>query len=263
MAVARVDTAANVETSVEEVGVEFRNALMIQEHLDNEENDCPESPRSYKALRKTFPDSPRHELARFAVGWPKPPAAVQAYEEHLEWRKMSHVQELLKAREEVGEWISKGTFLGKDGSPVILMQIARTDGQIAAEVYFKALCCSIDEQISQVEKEFQRVTVLLDVRGGEGWPNPKPHELLPLLRISTRQLPLHYPGVLHRIILYPVPVAAALFTRMALAFVDSDTRSRITIITERCKGGFEKHLEEYVSRDSLPSYAWKRHPNLK
>lgn len=26
--------------------------------------------------------------------------------------------------------------------------------------------------------------------GGEGWPNPKPHELLPLLRISTRQLPL-------------------------------------------------------------------------
>ena len=26
-----------------------------------------------------------------------------------------------EAREEVGEWISKGTFLGKDGSPVILM----------------------------------------------------------------------------------------------------------------------------------------------
>lgn len=81
---------------------------------------------------------------------------------------------------------------------------------------------------------------------------------------------------------------------MALAFVDSITRSRICLISERSKGGFEKHLEEYVSRvagcgwrgwgvarasaemwmsrgcfaaerqgkESLPPYAWERHPNL-
>lgn len=237
-----------------------RNTETASEETAINELDCPESPASYVALRKAFHDAPRQELCRFAVGWPKAPAAVAAYEDHRKWREMSEPKQLFQAREQVPQWISKGRFLAKDESPVLLLQIARTDSKKAPELYFKALCCSIDEQLSG--SEFQRITVLLDVRGGAGWPNPKPHELLPLLRIATRQLPLHYPGVLHRIILYPVPVAAALFTRMALAFVDSITRSRICLISERSKGGFEKHLEEYVSKESLPPYAWERHPNL-
>mmetsp|Transcript_90040 Transcript_90040/g.143300 ORF Transcript_90040/g.143300 Transcript_90040/m.143300 type:complete len:308 (-) Transcript_90040:16-939(-) len=235
------------------------NAETASEETAINEQDCPDSPASYVALRKAFREAPREELSRFAVGWPKASAAVAAYEDHRKWREMSQ-DENLQAREEVPQWISRGRFLAKDESPVLLLQIARTDCKKAPELYFKALCCSIDEQLSG--SEFQRITVLLDVRAGAGWPNPKPHELLPLLRIATRMLPLHYPGVLHRIILYPVPVAAALFTRMALAFVDSITRSRVCLISERSKGGFEKHLEKYVSKESLPPYAWERHPNL-
>lgn len=246
------------------VGSNSTDLQLLDEKNKPEETSNVEGPSSWSMLQKSFPDSPKSELRRFADGWPKPNAAIKAYENHLAWRNLSKAEELEEARDELPEWISRGHFVAKDGSAAIFLQMARTDCQKPTELYFKALCCAIEEVVPRHDyvEQFEKITILIDTRGHLGWPNPKPHELLPLLRMCSRQLPLHYPGVMKRIVVYPVPLAAVLFARMALTFVDSLTRNRICLISERTKGGFEKSLEEYVSKDSLPPYARARHPNL-
>ena len=45
----------------------------------------------------------------------------------------------------------------------------------------------------------------------------------------------------------PAPAPSLPAEGMALAFVDSITRSRVCVISERTKGGFETELSEHVS----------------
>ncbi len=55
--------------------------------------------------------------------------AVQAYEEHLEWRKMSHVQDLRKV-----------TWLGRAGRPSRSRRAERSDGS-----WLQPLALGIDD----------------------------------------------------------------------------------------------------------------------
>ncbi|CAJ1393844.1 unnamed protein product [Effrenium voratum] len=216
-------------------------------------------PPSQALLLEAFPDAPPAELRRFARGWPEGPAALKAYGDHLSW--WAEGQPFEEAHSSVpGNWLTRGG-LASDGSKVLLMQVACTDTNLAPEVYFKALCYTLEELVPREDGESQ-ITLLLDTRGGAGWLNPKATELLPLLRICARQFPPNYPGVLRRIIVYPVPVACSLFARMALAFVDAWTRDHIVLISERVSGGWANVLRDYVSRNNIPEHALSRHSSL-
>ncbi|CAE7519665.1 unnamed protein product [Symbiodinium sp. CCMP2592] len=201
----------------------------------------------YAKLRRAYPNAPAAELARFSLCW-RQPDAVLAYQAHLRWRQdEGSASSLAQARGCIPkEWLSRGSK-AKDGSDVLFLQVAQTDCSIAPETYFKALCSYLDELAPKENAmDFQRITVFLDTRGGEGWSNPPATHLLPLLRVCTRQLPVNFPGVLQRIVVYPVPVALKFFVSLCLALVDTNTRSRCVLISEKTEGGVEAALQEYV-----------------
>jgi len=223
----------------------------------------PEDGACYSKLRRAYPNAPAAELARFSLCW-RQPDAVLAYQAHLRWRQdEGSAASLAQARGSVPkEWLSRGSK-AKDGSDVLFLQVAQTDCSIAPETYFKALCSYLDELAPKENaNDFQRITVFLDTRGGEGWSNPPATHLLPLLRVCTRQLPVNFPGVLQRIVVYPVPVALKFFVSLCLALVDTNTRSRCVLISEKMEGGVEAALQEYVCKEGLPEHCWPRHPGL-
>mmetsp|Transcript_44697 Transcript_44697/g.83468 ORF Transcript_44697/g.83468 Transcript_44697/m.83468 type:complete len:300 (-) Transcript_44697:137-1036(-) len=239
------------------------DALESKQDLKFNAASDAESAPSWRKLCQAFPDAPKAELARFARGW-SPDAAVKAYSDHIQWRQGDGSPESLEeARRAIpAEWLGRGTK-AKDGSDVLLLQVARTDCRIPAETYFKALCSVLEDIVPRdADSNFKRITLVMDTRGGEGWNNPPATQMLPLVRICARQFPPNYPGTLQRIVIYPVPTAFRLFARVALAFVDPVTRNRVVLISEKHEGGFEKAAKEYISKDSLPEYSWARHRGL-
>eukprot|EP00522_Entomoneis_paludosa_P015658 CAMPEP_0172451634 /NCGR_PEP_ID=MMETSP1065-20121228/9593_1 /TAXON_ID=265537 /ORGANISM="Amphiprora paludosa, Strain CCMP125" /LENGTH=267 /DNA_ID=CAMNT_0013203597 /DNA_START=52 /DNA_END=855 /DNA_ORIENTATION=+ len=62
----------------------------------------------------------------------------------------------------------------------------------------------------------QKVTVLLDVRPGTGWPNPPALQTVGLIRHLINQLHTRYPNRLHKLILYPIPRAAIVIYNLAI-----------------------------------------------
>ncbi|CAE7337422.1 unnamed protein product [Symbiodinium natans] len=244
------NSIANTEDSAEAAKVVNADLL----------SDCP----GWRRLRRTFPNAPLGELARFTLGWPSADAAIRNYHGYLLWRQGDgDAGSLAKARRTIPvEWLSRGGK-AKDGSDVLFLQVARTDCNIAPEMYFKALCSFLDELLPREDSsDFKRITVVMDTRGGEGWLNPPATHLLPLLRVCTRLLPPNYPGSLQRIVIYPVPVALKFFVSLCLALIDPNTRSRCVLISEKQEGGVEKALHEYISKESLPEHAWPRHIGL-
>jgi hypothetical protein len=78
--------------------------------------------------------------------------------------------------------------------------------QATAETYGLALSFYLDRKVDRSSEE--KMTVLLDVRSGEGWPNPLAVFMVYWIRKVTKMLQSHYPGRLDTLILFPVPWAA-------------------------------------------------------
>jgi hypothetical protein len=78
--------------------------------------------------------------------------------------------------------------------------------QAMAETYGLALCLYLDRKLDRSSEE--KMTVLLDVRAGEGWPNPLAVFMVGWIRKVTKILQSHYPERLETLILFPVPWAA-------------------------------------------------------
>jgi len=75
------------------------------------------------------------------------------------------------------------------------------------------------------------VTVLLDVRGGEGWPNPRPWAVLPWMRELARVLGPNFPERLKRMVVYPVPWVATAVWSAASAFLDERTVEKVSLLS--------------------------------
>jgi hypothetical protein len=78
--------------------------------------------------------------------------------------------------------------------------------QATAETYGLALCFYLDRKFDRSSEE--KMTLLLDVRSGEGWPNPLAVFMVNWIRKVTKMIQCHYPERLESMILFPVPWAA-------------------------------------------------------
>ena len=164
----------------------------------------------FEALAAAFPDAPVAALDRFARARPTDPAAAVAmYHEHARWRSAEGAPERLAAAFAAipARWIdghhrdgdSDGDAdrdrvgVARDGTPLIVVQGARFDGAVSFEQYTLAICFVLERALALGEPG--KVTVLLDVRAGAGWPNPPARALVPFFRHANRVLAAHYPEV--------------------------------------------------------------------
>jgi hypothetical protein len=75
-----------------------------------------------------------------------------------------------------------------------------------ADFYALALCFYLDRKCDRATEE--NMTVVIDVRAGEGWPNPMAIMMVKFARTIVKQLQAHYPERLHSLVIFPVPWAA-------------------------------------------------------
>lgn len=95
----------------------------------------------------------------------------------------------------------------RKGTKILCVLPAMIDKkQVPAETYGIALSFYFDQMFDRKSEE--KVTVLLDVRSGQGWPNVLAIYMINYVRKLAKILQSHLPDRLEQMIVYPVPRAA-------------------------------------------------------
>lgn len=185
------------------------------------------------------------------------------YEDHVQWRDgPCSTQRLEEAAKTIAPgWISQGG-LAHDGTPIIMVQGARYDPSVEAESY--ALACAKALEDARAPTDEGKVTVLIDTRPGEGWPNIPAHQMLPLFKLLGSVLPSNYPERAQRIIVYPMPFLVKGIWSMVKPLLDPVTREKFVILGGSASIGSPcpAELGKYVSLDQLPKAVQDMHQAL-
>lgn len=105
--------------------------------------------------------------------------------------------------------------IGKDGSPItdkggskILYVLPALINRKVAQADFYALALSfyLDRKFDRSSEE--KMTVVIDVRAGDGWPNPMAVMMVKFAHTVMRQLQQRYPERLESLVVFPLPWAA-------------------------------------------------------
>ncbi|KAL7568508.1 hypothetical protein ACA910_002629 [Epithemia clementina (nom. ined.)] len=119
---------------------------------------------------------------------------------------------------------------------------ARIDTRHGAALYTSALCHYLDELLvdsnngndmnnNNSNSNNNKITVLLDVRGGRGWPNPPALQMVGFIRHVAGELSVRYPNRLHQCLVFPLPRAATWIWSMAIKpFLRKELRQAVELI---------------------------------
>lgn len=149
------------------------------------------------------------ERSRFLLARPGDLAAAEdMLRRHLAWRAAT--LPLAAGAPRIGDGLPPLlTMLERDsisGKRVLLMTAAMFDHKLASmEVYISAVAAYIDASLERTSDE--KLTVVIDSRGGRGWANPKPWTMLPFIRASSRILSDNFPERCGRALHPPPPPA--------------------------------------------------------
>ena len=95
----------------------------------------------------------------------------------------------------------------KNGYSILHVLPAMINKEAAsAETFGLAIALYLDRKLDRSSDE--KMTVFLDVRAGEGWPNPVAFAMVNFVRKVMKILQAHYPERCESLILFPVPRAA-------------------------------------------------------
>lgn len=106
-----------------------------------------------------------------------------------------------------------------NGSIVLHSLPAQIDMGYDVDVYERMIICYLDSILGEHDggkSNVQKVTVLLDVRPGQGWPNPPAVQMVGLIRHLADELNKRYPNRLEKLILYPIPKPVVLLYNVAI-----------------------------------------------
>jgi len=224
--------------------------------------------QSLLALDSKFPNAPQAELRRFALARPRVPSdAVRMYEDYVRWRaNEGRPNVLAQSWASLPPHIFSGvTEQGPaiDGTGVLFMELARYDVQAQpVSIYVQGACHILDQALPP--ESLDQVTVVIDTRGGRGWPNPKPLQVKAFLQEVTQALTQRYPERCRRIIVYPVPWFAGFLVSMGKRLLDPNTRKKLHVIPAEGSddGCPSAALRVFLSANSLPLHSWSRHAGL-
>lgn len=121
------------------------------------------------------------------------------------------------------------TFEHKD-KKYLLHLPARIDTQLAStSVYALALAIYIDHVLDRSSME--KITLVIDVRAGQGWANISAINLIPFIQSTVRLLCDLHPTRLERCIIYPVPIIANIIWKAVKPFVGKETVQKICLVS--------------------------------
>lgn len=161
-------------------------------------------------------------------------------------------------------FVASGSVDALDGTRVMLVQGARYELETAEPQEYTLAICHVLDGI--FEREEDRVTVLIDVRRGAGWPNPPAIKLLPFIRACAQIISDHYPERLSRLILFPVPWVAKVILGIVQRLLDPVTFNKIILVTGDDQIGSPcnaKELRKYITKESLPEHSWPMYQDLQ
>jgi CRAL/TRIO domain len=118
----------------------------------------------------------------------------------------------------------------KEGGKILHVLPALINRQVAqADFYALVLSFYLDRKFDRSSDE--KMTVVVDVRAGEGWPNPVAFMMVKFVRTITKELQARYPERLKSLVVYPVPWAAmGVWTAIKRVF-GFDTARKVTLVS--------------------------------
>jgi hypothetical protein len=216
---------------------------------------------SLDQMVKRFPGAPAKDLLRFYQARPgSVDDAIDMYAQHLKWRLQDGDPDRLAAAfKTFPRNYCRLAGRARDGSPLVLVQGARYDPAVEAETFVLGLCHFIDHSVCD-----EKVTVLFDLRPGEGWPNVPAYRMISLLRLVVRVCPSNYPERIHRVVVYPLPPMVEHLWRIMRALLDEGTQRKIEVVSGPSEMGSPcpRELGRHVSYEQLPEDARSMHLSL-
>jgi len=135
----------------------------------------------------------------------------------------------------------------KDGTRILQILLSHLDLSIAsAYTYSLAFALYIDRRMSRLTTE--KISVFCDVRGGRGFANPTPWSLLPFVQSTASLLGSHYPKLLERVALYPMPTTAIWVWNVA----------KVVVIGSGEGSDSTKLLLQFIDEDHLAKLEMRR-----
>ena len=124
--------------------------------------------------------------------------------------------------------------------------------EASGDIYGLAFCFYLDRKFDR--ESTAKMTVLLDVRAGEGWPNPMAIMMVKFVRTCIQMLQSHYPERLETLYLYPIPRPALRIWHMIRRVGRYGTMEKVVLFggpAHRNAPLPKIELEEYVDSDVL------------
>jgi hypothetical protein len=103
------------------------------------------------------------------------------------------------------------------------------DRLVSLTTYATAVALYIDRKLARETPE--RVSVVIDVRGGIGWRNLHVSKLLPFIQATTKLLLTMFPERLQRAVVYPLPPAFGWIWSVSKRCIDPLTADKICLLT--------------------------------
>jgi len=118
----------------------------------------------------------------------------------------------------------------KEGNRILQLLPAQMDCTATSyETYATCISLYLDQKLDRDSVE--KIVVIIDVRGGEGWPNPPASTLVPFIKFITKILERNFPERMCRAIVYPLPWAATSLWNIVKVFIDRDTASKVKLVS--------------------------------
>jgi hypothetical protein len=122
------------------------------------------------------------------------------------------------------------TLLDRCGHRMIHVTPGKMDDcSLNLKTYALAIALYIDRKLAPDSKE--RITLLIDVRGGVGWRNLNGAQLLPFIQHTCSLLLAMFPERLARSVVYPLPPTFEWVWKIVRRCIDAETAKDIAVLT--------------------------------
>lgn len=116
-----------------------------------------------------------------------------------------------------------------DDSLILHMMPALIDDQICSlEAYSLAIVLYLNRKVQR--DSLDKVTILMDLRPGEGWRNTPAVRLLPFIKSMVTLTLKMFPERLHKCVLYPLPWALSWVLNAVKTVMDPTTAKKLVVV---------------------------------
>jgi hypothetical protein len=122
------------------------------------------------------------------------------------------------------------TICDRNGNRVLHLLPGLINPNVApANIYANSIAFYLDSNFDR--NSMEKVTIMVDVRAGEGWPNTPAYGMVTFLKQIIKVFEYNFPERVKKFVNFPVPrVAIGVFNTIKLLF-DSNTANKIVLVS--------------------------------